>query len=164
MCIRDRPGFRRHTPSTPPPLPGLRIRPADGRDLGSLFPLQRDYELEEVVVFPERFSEQSCRLHLRDTLRRQLVVVAELDGRPVAKAGTNARGFQVDQIGGVFTEERLRGSGIAARVMSDLLERIFRSKPMVSLFVKRTNLPAIALYRKLGFRSLDSYRITYFRF
>ena len=156
--------FRRHRVPGPDALKGLRIRRADARDLNSLFPLQKSYELEEVVVFPERFSEQSCRLHLRQTLRQQLVVVAELSGTAIAKAGTNARGFQVDQIGGVFTEERYRGSGIGALVMTALLERIFRTKRMVSLFVKTTNLPAMALYRKLGFQSLDGYRIAYYRF
>lgn len=156
--------FRRHRPPGPNGQQGLRIRRADARDLNALFPLQKSYELEEVVVFPERFSEQSCRLNLRHTLRRQLVVVAELGGRAIAKAGTNARGFQVDQIGGVFTDERHRGGGIGAQVMAALLDRVFRTKRMVSLFVKTSNLPALALYRKLGFQSLDSYRITYFRF
>jgi predicted GNAT family acetyltransferase len=156
---------RFHGPSRPAPaeVPGLRVRKADARDLVALFPLQKAYELEEVVVFPERFSDQSCRSNLRRILRHQLVVVAELDGRAVAKAGTNARGFQVDQIGGVFTEERLRGSGIAAQAMSQLLEGVFRTKRMVSLFVKTSNLPAIALYRKLGFHTLDGYRISYFQ-
>jgi predicted GNAT family acetyltransferase len=138
------------------------VRTAEPRDLGPVFPLQRAYEIEEVVVFPERFSDQSCRANLRRTLRQQLVVVAELDGRLVAKAGTNARGFQVDQIGGVYTEEGLRGQGIGAAVMTELLDRVFRTKKMACLFVKRSNLPALALYAKLGFRSLDEYRISYF--
>jgi GNAT superfamily N-acetyltransferase len=155
--------FRRRKPPDEPPPAGLRLRQAEARDLPPLFPLQRAYELEEVVVFPERFSDQSCRLNLRRTLRQQLVFMAELDGRAIAKAGTNARGFQVDQIGGVYTYEAHRGGGIATRVMSELLERIFRTKRMASLFVKLSNRPAIALYHKLGFRSLDSYRISYFQ-
>jgi predicted GNAT family acetyltransferase len=153
---------RRMNPEEPSP-PRLLLRPAEPRDLQPLFPLQRAYELEEVVVFPERFSDQSCRLNLRRTLRQQLVFLAELDGRTVAKAGTNARGFQVDQIGGVYTDEALRGEGIATRVMTALLERIFRTKRMASLFVKPDNQAAMALYRKLGFRSLDRYRISYFQ-
>ena len=155
--------FRRRKPPDEPPLAGLRLRQAEARDLLPLFPLQRAYELEEVVVFPERFSDQACRLNLRRTLRQQLVFLAELDGRAVAKAGTNARGFQVDQIGGVYTNEAHRGGGIATHVMSELLERIFRTKRMASLFVKPSNRAAIALYRKLGFESLDSYRISYFQ-
>jgi ribosomal protein S18 acetylase RimI-like enzyme len=155
--------FRNREPGLSPAPPNLRVRQAEPKDLNALFPLQRAYELEEVVVFPERFSDHSCRLNLRCTLRKQLVVMAELDGRAVAKAGTNARGFQVDQIGGVYTVEALRGSGIASQAMAELLKRLFRTKRMVSLFVKTTNQPALALYRKLGFRSLDGYRISYFQ-
>jgi ribosomal protein S18 acetylase RimI-like enzyme len=151
---------RRNAPAPPPR--GLRIRTAAASDLGPVFPLQRAYELEEVVVFPERFSDQSCRANLRRTLRQQLVMVAELDGRLVAKAGTNARGFHVDQIGGVYTLEALRGQGIGTLVMTALLDRIFRTKRMASLFVKRSNQPALALYERLGFSSLDGYRISYF--
>jgi predicted GNAT family acetyltransferase len=81
----------------------------------------------------------------------------------VAKAGTNARGFTVDQIGGVFTVEEVRNSGIAFRVMEELLRRIFAEKSTVCLFVKKNNLPALALYGKLGFHVADGYRISYFK-
>lgn len=153
--------FRPCGAEDPSLLRSLKVRQADIGDLNRLFPLQKAYELEEVVVFPDRFTDQSCRLNLRRTLRQQLVLVAELHGRAVAKAGTNARGFHADQIGGVYTVEELRGGGIAAVVMSELLERIFRARRTVSLFVKTANRPALGLYRKLGFRSLDAYRISY---
>jgi predicted GNAT family acetyltransferase len=81
----------------------------------------------------------------------------------VAKAGTNARGFGVDQIGGVFTLEKLRNSGIAFRVMEELLRQVFAHKDMACLFVKKDNLPALALYKRLGFATADSYRISYFQ-
>ena len=146
-----------------PALPGLRLREAGPQDARGLYPLQRDYELEEVLIEPGHFDAQACLANLRKTLRRQLVILAERDGRPVSKAGTNARGFGVDQLGGVFTLEGERGRGIARRVMGALLERIFREKATVSLFVKKHNGPAVALYRRLGFRELEDFRISYFR-
>jgi predicted GNAT family acetyltransferase len=148
----------------PPSGPaGLVIRRAGPEDFPALLPLQVCYELEEVVVRPDRFNEQSCRQNLKNTLRRQLVLVAEVDGRAVAKAGTNARGFRVDQIGGVYTEEALRRSGVGFRVMHVLLRQILAEKQAVSLFVKRSNQAALALYRKLGFRITEGYRISYYR-
>ena len=87
------------------------------RTPAALYPLQRDYELEEVLIEPGHFDPQTCLANLRSTLRRQIVILAEQDGRPVSKAGTNARGFDADQIGGVFTVEGQRGRGLARRVM-----------------------------------------------
>jgi ribosomal protein S18 acetylase RimI-like enzyme len=145
------------------PPPGLRLRPATMKDAAALYPLQRSYEIEEVLIAPGHFHEKACLANLRSLLRRQLMVVAELKGRAVAKAGTNARGFSVDQIGGVFTIEEERNRAIGQAVMRELLERIFREKESACLFVKKTNQPAVALYKRLGFQILDSYRISYYR-
>jgi GNAT superfamily N-acetyltransferase len=163
LMIQNRDLFANaHRKSFPYP-PGLVVRTAYPRDLTALLPLQIRYELEEVVITRERYNEQVCRQNLKRSLRQQLVLMAELNGKVVAKAGTNARGFTVDQIGGVFTVEDVRNSGVAFRVMEELLRKIFAEKSTVCLFVKKNNLPALALYGKLGFRVADGYRISYFK-
>jgi GNAT superfamily N-acetyltransferase len=149
-------------PAQAPDPAGLELREAGPQDARGLYPLQRDYELEEVLIEPGHFDPQACLANLRRTLRRQIVFLAELGGRLVAKAGTNARGFDADQIGGVFTVEDERGRGLARRVMAVLLERIFREKSLASLFVKKLNPAAVALYHRLGFRELEDFRISYF--
>ncbi len=154
---------RDYNPPAQAPAPvGLRLREAGPQDARGLYPLQRDYELEEVLIEPGHFDPQTCLANLRRTLRRQIVILAEQDGRPLSKAGTNARGFDADQIGGVFTVEGQRSRGLARRVMVALLERIFREKSLASLFVKKHNPAAVALYRRLGFRELEDFRISYF--
>jgi predicted GNAT family acetyltransferase len=148
----------------PVPFPsGLVIRTAYPRDVNALLPLQIRYELEEVVINRQKHNEQVCRQNLKRMLSQQLVLMAEQKGKVVAKAGTNARGFTTDQIGGVFTVESERNSGLAFRVMEELLRRIFSEKPTACLFVKKDNLPALSLYRKLGFRAADGYQISYYK-
>lgn len=163
LMVVSRERFRATRACFKPPPPGLRLRPAAMKDAAALYPLQRSYEIEEVLIAPGHFHEKACLANLRSLLRRQLMVVAELEGRAVAKAGTNARGFSVDQIGGVFTIEEERNRAIGQAVMRELLERIFREKESACLFVKKTNQPAVALYKRLGFQILDSYRISYYR-
>ena len=163
LMVQSRESFAGASRVSVPSPPGLIVRTACPRDAGALLPLQIRYELEEVVINRQRHSEQICRQNLRRALRQHLVLMAEQDGRVVAKAGTNARGFTTDQIGGVFTVEEVRNSGIAFRVMEELLRRIFADKQTACLFVKKDNGPALSLYRKLGFRIGDGYQISYFK-
>jgi predicted GNAT family acetyltransferase len=149
-------------PAFPLPDPALHVRRADPADADALFELQKGYELEEVVIDPTRFSESQCMRLLKTGLKEELVYVAERDGMPVAKAATNARGFGVDQVGGVYTVPRERGKGIGALVVGALLKEIFRDKKEACLFVKKRNRPAIALYDRLGFSPVTDYVISYY--
>jgi len=147
---------------TPPPGPGLRARRAGPPDAAALFPLQEAYEKEEVLIDPAHFNAGQCMKSLAQGLSDELLYVLEKDGRPVAKAGTNARGFTVDQIGGVYTVPAERGKGFARILMVALLREAFREKTGASLFVKKKNRPAIQLYNGLGFRPVDEYAISYY--
>ncbi len=142
--------------------PGLEIREAALKDAKRFFPLHAAYEIEEVIINPDHFHKKASFTTFKRALQNQLITVAELKGTAVAKAGTNAQGFNTAQIGGVYTIKEERNKGIAFLVMSGLLERIFREKEMASLFVKKNNPAAISLYRKLGFTLRESYRICYY--
>jgi ribosomal protein S18 acetylase RimI-like enzyme len=149
-------------PLLPDTASGVLVRKADSYDAEAPFPLQKEYELEEVVIDPAHFSDAQCMKQLKHALRDELVFVAELDGVPVAKAATNARGFGVDQIGGVYTVPRNRSKGLGARVVAALLEAVFVDKTAACLFVKKKNRPAIALYDRLGFAPVTDYVISYY--
>ncbi len=155
--------LRSRAPQARPEIDGLVLRRATVRDTERLLALREAYELEEVILDPSRFNRDDCRRRLRRALRSELVYVAEHRGRPVATAATNTRGFQVDQIGGVFTTPGHRGTGLGRAVMLALLGDIFRHKRQACLFVKTGNVTALRLYERLGFRSRGGYRISYYR-
>jgi len=141
---------------------GVTVRRAEAWEAEYLFPLQRGYELEEVVIDPLHFSDAQCMKGLRLALRDELVFVAEREGVPIAKAATNARGFSADQIGGVYTVPAERSRGIGRMVVSALLRAVFAEKSCACLFVKKRNRPALALYEGLGFVPVNDYVITYY--
>ncbi|MBN1523112.1 MAG: GNAT family N-acetyltransferase [Spirochaetales bacterium] len=147
----------------PAPIKGIHIHKADAEDAMRLFELQKSYELEEVYLNPHAFNETACYANLKNTLRKELVLVAERNGTPVGKAGTNARGYNMYQLGGVFTREQDRRKGISFLLMFELLNRIFKEQKKACLFVKKSNLGAIRLYEKLGFTMIDNFSIIYLR-
>ena len=141
----------------------LKIRIAKSKDVVSLFPLQKAYEYEEVYINPKRFDPELCMTNLKQTIKKELIFIAEIDKIPVAKAGTNAQGYKYNQIGGVFTNKKLRKKGIGSQVVAFLCEHIFNENKAICLFVKKTNIPALKLYKKLGFQIKDNFRISYFK-
>jgi ribosomal protein S18 acetylase RimI-like enzyme len=138
------------------------IKEAKPKDAERLYSLQKKYELEEVFVNPSHFNPRVCLHHLKEMAKSEIILYAERKGIPVAKAQTNARGYSVDQIGGVYTLQEEREKGYAGYLMYLLLKRIFKKKLIASLFVKKKNTPAINLYRNLGFTFMDNFKIAYF--
>lgn len=150
-------------PLSPPDsgVTGLSIRAVGQGDLDALFPLQEAYEREEVLTPIHRFDALGSRAALARSLREETIVAASIDGRFVGKAGTNARAFAFDQIGGVFVEPPYRRRGVGRLLMEDLLARLAARDKGAVLFVKSRNEPARALYLGLGFDEIGDYRADY---
>ena len=129
-----------------------------------LLDLQKQYEIEEVIPKHEIFSKDICRLRLKSVLRTQYVAAMLLpDDTLAAKAGTNALGFHTAQLGGVYVKREFRRRGYALCTVHRVLKNVFSLKNTVVLFVKNANIPALSLYRALGFKKLNGYIIAYFR-
>ncbi|MBN1798200.1 MAG: GNAT family N-acetyltransferase [Spirochaetales bacterium] len=139
----------------------ITIRKARTTDAAALFDIQKRYELEEVCLNPYLFDDNACLSLLKNNLRKEIIFIAEKNGKPFAKAGTNARGYNIYQIGGVFTRQEYRRHGIAHSLMLELLKYIFRLEKTACLFVKKINKPAFMLYKKLGFKIVSDFRISY---
>ncbi|HPG86038.1 MAG TPA: GNAT family N-acetyltransferase [Spirochaetales bacterium] len=138
------------------------IRRAGPDDLDALYPIAAAYEQAEVMTELHAFDPEACRAAQARSLASQLVYIAIVGGRPVARAQTNARGLATDQIGGVYVEPERRGLGLGRLVVEALVAAILSDGRAASLFVKKTNAIARSLYLSMGFACARDYRVSYF--
>lgn len=149
--------------ATEDPLPpGFEIIKCEPSMTKRLSQLQIAYEKEEVVYDLLSYSEQVSVAALKKSLSKQLVFALEKDGVLVSKAGTNATGKNVVQLGGIFTVKSERGKGYAKLVLDHLLREIAGEKKRAVLFVKPYNDSARRLYLSCGFQKIGSYEIVYY--
>ncbi len=139
---RDLPSFAR--------LPELReARPEDYSMVYDSGAALRAEELEEDPREADplgytRRVEEECR----DGYTRVWIDEAGLCFR----ASVSARTADAAQISGVYVPPQRRGAGLARRGMSELCARLLEHSRAACLFVNDFNAPAIAVYRRIGFR------------
>ncbi len=131
-------------------------------DMELLHPLQKDYMKDEVAVPGRPITDAEVDITLRQILKNQLCFALTVDGDIVAKANTNAIGINCVQIGGVYTHPLYRRNGYAGALVTALVNRALRSGKRPVLFVKEKNMPAFALYQKIGFAECGRYAIAYY--
>ena len=131
-------------------------------DFELLYPLQRQYEIEEVMLDQDCFSEISCQTNFTAILKKQKVFYLLRDGLPVAKANTNGQSDSIFQIGGMFTLPQYRSKGFAGFLFFHMLEELFLEKEHVILYVKKDNLSAINLYAKFCFKKFQDLSMIYY--
>ena len=131
-------------------------------DMENLFEIERNYLQDEVAVRGQKVSDAEVSMRLRQILKNQLYFALISDDRIVSKAYTNAIGKNWIQIGGVYTLFQFRQNGYAAHTVSTLCKTILQANKNISLLIKKKNLPAQQLYKKIGFTFHSDYKIVYF--
>jgi len=140
----------------------LTLRPPLPKDEDTLFALQSAYEKEEVLPVNAVFNPTVARLNIQNILKKEQVLVAELDGQVVGKINTSAESFTRYQIGGVYVRPDCRNLGIGSKMAAAFAESLLSQGKGLSLFVKKRNASACKVYRKIGFSVTADYRITYY--
>lgn len=138
------------------------IKRCTENDMEQLLCLQREYLNTEVTPGSRKVSDAEVAIGLRQILRNQVCLALFSDGEPVAKANTNAIGLNWVQLGGIFTSPLYRRNGYSWHLISTLCNRIFGAGKNAALFVKDINVPAIMLYKRLGFIEKNKYEIAYY--
>lgn len=146
-----------------PPFHGLKIHHGDESHWKRLLPLQVAYEVEEVLPPGTEPSIAHSKATLIDSLRKHSVLFATFNDEVIARVATNAHGYTGEQIGGVYTDPRYRGRGLARWLMTELLAPLSPGGRGASLFVKAHNEIALSLYRNLGFSFESMFRIHYYQ-
>ncbi|MBR5646655.1 MAG: GNAT family N-acetyltransferase [Treponema sp.] len=138
------------------------IRRCTTDNLEELIPLQKDYLLKEVAIPGQQISSLEASVSLKQIFKNQLCFALYSDDEPVAKANTNAIGFNYIQIGGVYTHPLYRRNYYAWHLMYKIAKRIILSRKKVTLFVKIQNESAKSLYKRQGFIEAGDFSISYF--
>jgi len=141
---------------------GLVLRSPESGDTEYLYELQSAYEQEEVLPKNSEFNPAACRMNLEHILSSQQTLVAELNGRVVGKINTSAETFTRYQIGGVYVRPDCRGRGIALKMTAIFARNLLSDGKGITLFVKKRNSAARAVYQKAGFTVHADYRICYY--
>ena len=158
----DRPHQPVYALDEPPEAGDTPLRPALPSDLERLLPAcaaahRLELGIDPLVRDPEGFR------------RRTLSQIAEgrswlwLDHGVIRfKAEVSAWTPSAVQVAQVWTDPEARGHGYADRGLRDLCRLLLERTPVVTLFVRTDNAPAIALYDRIGMRRELEYRSVLF--
>lgn len=135
---------------------------AEPEDSAPLLGLELEYQKEEVFIDPSQVDNTRVYHNLRSSLAEQIVYYASDGHIPVAKGGTNARGLEWNQIGGVYTDRKYRNRGISSWLLDFTIRKLEEDGKKTVLFVKESNGPAERVYNKLGFEEIKKFNITYY--
>lgn len=88
--------------------------------------------------------------------------VGERDGALCFFCNIGAWSEQTAQLQGIWTPHELRGRGLATASLGAICSTLLRFVPTLSLYVNDFNVPARALYRRLGFADVGELQTIFF--
>ncbi|MGH3001817.1 MAG: GNAT family N-acetyltransferase [Gaiellaceae bacterium] len=142
-----------------PPAPGdTGLRPATPADVDRLLPACAAAHRLELGIDPLAHDADSFRWRTAaqvDEGRSWLWLVDDVVRFKAEASAWTPAAVQIQQ---VWTDPEARGHGYAARALRDLCRLLLSTTPRVTLFVRRDNSAAIALYERIGMRRVLSYR------
>ena len=164
--VRDRlPAPREDRPGQPvyvldrSPEPGeTGLRPATEDDLELLIPACAAAHLEEIGIDPLERDPESFRWRTRMQIEDGRSWLWTDNGTILFKAEASAWTPYAVQLQQVWVDPAVRNRGYAQRGMRDLCRLLLERLPVVCLFVRAENAPAIRVYEATGMRRTISYR------
>ena len=140
----------------PPATAGSGRRPLD--DLERLLPACAAAHELELGIDPRRRDEDGFRWRVRTQIEDGRSWLWLEDDVILFKAEASAWTPSAVQVQQVWVDPEARGQGYAKRGLRDLCRLLLETTPIVTLFVRTDNLPAIRLYESIGMERVLSYR------
>jgi GNAT superfamily N-acetyltransferase len=154
----DRPGQPVYAISDAPAPGETGLRLATHDDLERLVPACAAAHAEELGVDPLAHDADGFRWRTNDQIERGNSWLWLEDGVILFKAEVSARSSDAVQIAQVWVDPEARRRRHASRGMRDLCRLLLETTPTATLFVRRENAAAIALYETIGMRRVLTYR------
>jgi uncharacterized protein len=154
----DRPGQPVFTIVEPPPPGESGLRQATAADLERLLPACAAAHELELGIDPRRRDADGFRWRVRNQIDEGRSWLWLEDDVILFKAEASAWTPAAVQIQQVWVDPAARGRGNASRGLRDLCRMLLESTPVVTLFVRTDNVPAIRLYESIGMERVLSYR------
>jgi len=146
-----------------PPFERLpELRPARRGDYPVVFETGAELRAEELGDDPRASDPMGYARRVEDECRDGYTHLW-LDGAGLCfRASMSARTADAVQVSGVYTPPARRNQGLAQRGLSELCARLLEQSRSVCLFVNDFNDPALALYRRLGFKVLADWASAFY--
>ncbi|MFV0405279.1 MAG: GNAT family N-acetyltransferase [Propioniciclava sp.] len=139
-------------PSELPAHPGLRF--ALPEDFKSYLGAAVAMYTEELLEDPLASNAGGYRSYVRSLIGDRRAFTITADGAVVFKADLGAISPRVAQVQGVWVRPDRRGRGLGAHGMAGVTNAIIAGGRTASLYVNDFNAPAIAVYRRCGYREV----------
>ncbi len=146
-----------------PPVERLpELRPARPEDYALLYETGAALRREELDEDPRVADPHVYARRVEEECRDGYTWLWLQDEDLRFRASISAATLDAAQVSGVYTPPDQRGHGYATRGLAELCLRLFERSRVVCLFVNDFNEPALALYRRLGFRVVASWASAFY--
>jgi uncharacterized protein len=156
--LDDRPGQPVYVLEEPPFTGNTTLRLATLADLDLLVPASADAYREEVGIDAYERDPALFEWRTRVQIEQGRSWIWREDDRILFKAEASAWTKKAVQLQQVWVQPELRGRGYAKRALADLCRVLLARTPVVCLFVRPENAPAIRVYEAIGMRRTITYR------